>query len=304
MSIEHCPDDCEEEPRTDEARQGESQPREEAAEDSLLDLKNPHKWESLVERLKPWQPQRQMIGRWWKAQKVMEIVISQIREASDGKRRKANKNAQALNDEEQQFLSEKREEDSRLRAKGAVRRRLLTVGADHLLTLTYRENITDLARAEEDLRQFLRLVRERYAEFPYVAVWERQKRGAIHWHLGVPGFQDVRFLRRCWLDVVGDGNGNIDVRGPHGDQPSCASLARYIAKYILKGQEDRRRGQHRYRCCVGIVVPKEVYRLGAISLEKAIEIGKELIRDLLGVEKPVVFVVGGLYDWAFIGGYA
>jgi len=80
-------------------------------------------------------------------------------------------------------------------------------------------------------------------------------------------------------------------------------LARYIAKYILKGQDERRRGQHRYRCSVGIVVPKEVYRLGAISLEEAIEMGKDLIRDLLGVEEPVVFVGGGLYDWAFIGGY-
>lgn len=82
------------------------------------------------------------------------------------------------------------------------------------------------------------------------------------------------------------------------------TAARYIAKYVLKGQEERRRGQHRYRCSVGIVVPKEVYRLGAMSLEQAIEIGEELIRDLLGVEKPVVFVGGGLYDWAFIGGYA
>lgn len=55
---------------------------------------------------------------------------------------------------------------------------------------------------------------------------------------------------------------------------------------------------------MGIVVPKEVFRVGAISLEEAIEIGKDLIHDLLGVEKPVVFIGGGLYVWAFIGGYA
>jgi hypothetical protein len=78
--------------------------------------------------------------------------------------------------------------------------------------------VTEIVEAEEDLRQFLKLVRERYPEYPYVAVWERQKRGAIHWHLGVPGFQDVRFLRSCWLQVVGEGYGNIDVRGPRGDK--------------------------------------------------------------------------------------
>jgi len=287
-----------EEVRPDEARGCDSNPREEDA--ALLDLKNPHKWEPSTQALEPWQPQRRMTGRWWKAQKVIEIVISQVRESGGGKRKKAKDNDQ---DEEKEYLDEKREEESRLRAKGAVRRRLLTIGADHLLTLTYRENMTDIARAEVDLREFLKLVRVRQPEFLYVAVWERQKRGAIHWHLGVPGFQDIRFLRSCWLQIVGAGNGNIDVRGPRGDKPSSASLARYIAKYILKGQEVRRRGQHRYRCSVGIVVPKEVYRLGAISLEKAIEIAKELIRDLLGVEKPVVFVGGGLYDWAFIGGY-
>jgi len=290
------------EARPDDARDCDSNPREE--DPAPLDLKNPHKWESPTQALEPWQPQRRMTGRWWKAQKVIEIVISQVREMGSGKGKKRKKEDQAPTGQEREYLMEEKEEESRLRAKGEVRRRLLTIGADHLLTLTYRENVTDLARAEEDLRQFLRLVRERHAQFPYVAVWERQKRGAIHWHLGVPGFQNVRFLRRCWLEVVGEGNGNIDVRGPRGDKSSCASLARYIAKYILKGQEGRRRGQHRYRCSVGIIVPKEVYMLGAISLEKAIELGKELIRDLIGLEKPVVFVGGGLHDWAFIGGYA
>ena len=289
------------EARPADARGCGSNTREEAA-DALLDLKNPHKWDSPIQKLKPWQPQRQMIGRWWKDQNVIELVISQVREAVGGKRNKKTSD-EKLTEEENEYLREDREEESRLRAKGAVRRRLLTIGADHLLTLTYRDNVTEVAKAEEDLRQFLKLVRERYPEYPYVAVWERQKRGAIHWHLGVPGFQDVRFLRKCWRKVVGHDNGNIDVTPPRGKRSVYASLASYIAKYILKGQEERRRGQHRYRCSVGIVVHKEVYRLGAISLEEAIEIGKDLVRDLLGVEKPVVFTGGGLYDWAFVAGY-
>lgn len=269
-----------------------------------LDLKNPHKWKDALKQRLPWQPQRRMIARWWKQQQVIEIIISRVREGRKGKRESGRKDESVLTEDEREYLREEREEESRLRAKGAVRRRLLTIGADHLLTLTYRENMTEVGRAEKDLRLFLKLVRERYPEFPYVAVWERQKRGAIHWHLGVVEFQDVRFLRSCWLEVVGEGNGNIDVRGPRGGKSSCVSLARYIAKYILKGQEERRRGQHRYRCSVGIVVPKETYMLGAVSLEQAVDVATDLIKELLGVVRPIVFVGGELDDWAFIGGYA
>jgi hypothetical protein len=245
-----------------------------------------------------------MTGRWWKDQQVIEIIISKVRERSGRKRGGTNTSDRVLTEDEREYLGEEREEESRLRAKGTVRRKLLTIGADHLLTMTYRKVVTEIERAEKDFRQFLKLVRERYPVFPYVAVWERQQRGAIHWHLGVVGFQDVRFLRRCWLAVVGAGKGNIDVQGPRGRRWSCASLARYLAKYIVKGQEGRRRGQHRYRCSVGIMIPKETYLLGTISLEKAIAIAKDLITALLGVVKPVVFVGGDLEDWAFIGGYA
>lgn len=207
-----------EEPRPDEAWRGDSQAREEAAEAALLDLKNPHKWESAALNLTPWQPQRRMTARWWKAEKVIEIVISQIRDRV-AQRKKTIRTDQVFTEEEQQWFREEREGESRLRAKGEVRRRLLTIGADHLLTLTYRELMTDLTRAEEDLRRFLKLVRQRYPQYPYVAVWELQKRGAIHWHLGVPGFQNVRLLRKCWCQVVGKENGNIDVTPPRGKNP-------------------------------------------------------------------------------------
>jgi hypothetical protein len=62
-----------------------------------------------------------MIGRWWKDQNVIELVISQVRTWSF---------FLAVwrfppTEEEKEYLTEDREEESRLRAKGAVRRRLL-----------------------------------------------------------------------------------------------------------------------------------------------------------------------------------
>jgi hypothetical protein len=49
---------------------------------------------------------------------------------------------------------------------------------------------------------------------PYVAVLERQQRGALHPHLAVKGFQDVRLLRRCWYKIVGNGQGQVNVKVP------------------------------------------------------------------------------------------
>ena len=49
---------------------------------------------------------------------------------------------------------------------------------------------------------------------PFVAVLECQQRGAIHPHLAVRGFQDVRLLRRCWYKIVGNGQGQVNVRAP------------------------------------------------------------------------------------------
>jgi hypothetical protein len=69
---------------------------------------------------------------------------------------------------------------------------------------------------------------------PYVAVLERQQRGALHPHLAVKGFQDVRLLRRCWYKIVGNGQGQVNVRGPRpGSSP--VKLARYLSKVHQQG---------------------------------------------------------------------
>jgi len=93
---------------------------------------------------------------------------------------------------------------------------------------------------------------------PYVAVLERQQRGALHPHLAVKGFQDVRLLRRCWYKIVGNGQGQVNVRGPRpGSSP--VKLARYLSKYISKDFDNMPREfeEHRYFCSLGVKVPTE-----------------------------------------------
>ena len=131
------------------------------------------------------------------------------------------------------------------RARTVIRRRIMALGLDHLLTLTYRANLDDFRVSVGHLRRFIRLVKKRYPSYRWVAVAERQKRGAWHWHLAVSGFQDVRFLREVWKSVVVEGN--IDVRGPKG-KARCGklNLSYYLVKYISKEIDDVKAGIHRY----------------------------------------------------------
>ncbi|MCK9380822.1 MAG: hypothetical protein M0P95_07115 [Sulfuritalea sp.] len=159
------------------------------------------------------------------------------------------------------------------RARSRLRKLILTTKADHLLTLTYRSNQEDFTQASSDLTKFIRRVRQHHPKWLFIAVAERQKRGAWHWHLAVPGRQDVNLLRACWHKVVGEGN--IDVSAPRGNEMQRQlRLVAYLGKYLAKGFDDsetRRLNARRFRSSLGIAVPFETidlpeeYRLDVIQ---------------------------------------
>ena len=154
------------------------------------------------------------------------------------------------------------EDRANRRARSRLRQLILSTGADHLLTLTYRENVTNHERACADLTKFVRLVRRKLPSWIYIAVAEQQKRGAWHWHLAVCGRQDVNLLRSAWLRAVGDGN--IDVTPPRGTgRQRALSLVRYLGKYLAKGfdGESRELNGRRFRTSLGIVVPESSHVL-------------------------------------------
>ena len=109
---------------------------------------------------------------------------------------------------------EQNEKRAQARAKGEIRRKCVSIQADHLVTLTYRDNMEDRDRVLTDLERLRRMLSRNGYPMPYVAVLECQKRGAIHPHLAVRGFQDIRLLRRCWYKIVGNAQGQVNVRGP------------------------------------------------------------------------------------------
>jgi hypothetical protein len=157
---------------------------------------------------------------------------------------------------------EQNEKRARARAGGEIRRKCLAIRADHLVTLTYRDNVEDRERVLTDLDRLRRILARSGYSMPYVAVLECQKRGAIHPHLAVHGIQDIRLLRRCWYKIVGKAQGQVNVRGPRpGTSP--VKLARYLSKYISKDIDSQPREfeEHRYFCSLGIAVPTERYQI-------------------------------------------
>ncbi|MES9961693.1 MAG: hypothetical protein ABW089_14780 [Sedimenticola sp.] len=125
---------------------------------------------------------------------------------------------------------------SQYRSKKTVYQKILTLNADTLLTLTYRENQENLDLAWKHFRAFNKLMKKRYRDWQYVCVPERQKRGAIHFHLAIKGQYHWNTVRRFWKQAI-QGEGNVDFRrrkdnGKYITNPR--RIARYLAKYLTK----------------------------------------------------------------------
>lgn len=120
-----------------------------------------------------------------------------------------------------------RREDSLHRTKANIRRRLMALDAQYLLTLTTRANTTDYSLSREQVSKFLRKLRRAYPGLHYCGTPEQQKRGAWHWHLGVNQRICARTARTLWRDVVTDGNIDLQHR-------NALHVARYVSKYIGK----------------------------------------------------------------------
>lgn len=175
---------------------------------------------------------------------------------------------------------EANEDDAGRRAKKNVRHRCKTIGADRMVTLTYRENMLDRAKALKDWDAFRRRL-GKVKKFHYVAVIEEQERGALHFHVAVAGRQSYLLLRSIWQSIIGQDEegrqmGQVNVSNPAqwGWGPKGAhKLASYIAKYCGKDMQARELDQKRYFASKGIPVPEVHYwRLsGCVNQQQAAE---------------------------------
>lgn len=200
-------------------------------------------------------------GHWRVTMRAYECGEAEVSWAFKGAARRpgGTKRLEALPSEQRKRRDAENERRSQTRAKAEVRRKLLTLGADHLTTFTTRENLRD---REAFLDRVARLLRawKRLGLSGYVAVIEEQSRGALHLHVGTNGRVPVRQLRRVWWAICGgQGSGNIDVQGPRpGREP--AKMARYMTKYMIDNPA-RAKGEKRYLCSKGIETAGKVIPL-------------------------------------------
>lgn len=156
-------------------------------------------------------------------------------------------------------------------AKRRVRRLCKGMGADTLLTLTYRANVTDLDKCKRHLKEFARRLKRLVPDFRAICCFEYQERGALHVHMATIKFpamlaavngvkvKSYNVIRAVWRSVTGADGGNVDVSNrKKGATRSPAKIAAYIAKYIGKAFEDGESGRRRWTKFGDVEVPKPV----------------------------------------------
>lgn len=104
------------------------------------------------------------------------------------------------------------------------------------LTLTFKENITDIEYANNELKKFLKRLNyffyhTKKQSLKYIATWEKQKRGSIHYHII---FFDFPYIKRDLLEEIWE-HGFIKINQIKVD--SKENRGRYISKYFSKDLE-------------------------------------------------------------------
>jgi len=104
------------------------------------------------------------------------------------------------------------------------------------VTLTFKQNITDIEHANAEFKNFIKrlnyhLYNQKKHTIKYIATWEKQKRGAIHYHVIFFGFP---YIRKQELETLW---GHGFVRINQIDVDSRENRGRYLSKYFSKNLE-------------------------------------------------------------------
>jgi len=122
------------------------------------------------------------------------------------------------------------------RAKKNARFKMHGINADRMLTFTTQENIQCRKTAYSNWAKFIRAYKKKFPaiSFDFVMVLEKQKRGALHYHVAVNTFHNVLDMRKLWIKIVG-GLGSVNVtKTTKGDVWKRREICAYISKYMTK----------------------------------------------------------------------
>lgn len=203
------------------------------------------------------------------------------------------------------------------RAKQKVRYLAKSMGVNALWTLTYRDNVQDRELVLAHLDAFRRRVVAVLGEWAYIAVIERQKRGAFHIHLAThalparivkPGYRPVKswdVMRSIWRHITKEHGGNFDEAkrrrwgvnaGRSKPITGAGAIASYIAGYVAKDMLESELNRKRYSASKGVRPPAIcVEERNASTMHGLIElayefIGSRITRSWFDRERGVFFL--------------
>lgn len=107
------------------------------------------------------------------------------------------------------------------------------------ITLTFAENITDVAKANKEFENFIKRLRRKYGtDFKYLSSIEFQERGAVHYHI----ISDICYVEEEEMSKIW-GHGFAKIK----EIKNAKHSAVYAGKYMRKGiADDRLKGKKGY----------------------------------------------------------
>lgn len=143
----------------------------------------------------------------------------------------------------------KNRKSSLRRARDKIRRLIYgNKSLNRTFELTFKENITDLRKANKEFRNFIKRLKYYYGDdLKYISVVEFQERGAIHYHLVVDRFipvnksrsrKDEKSLREIW------NNGIVFIQSIKNRNEQVDYITKYMSK--LKASDKRLWGEKSY----------------------------------------------------------
>ena len=179
-------------------------------------------------------PQRQDAVQW------VEATLSPKMKNPPGTARRLD-----LSAEERAWRDEKNAERRLRRARRRMREKVRARELTRMGTLTYAENVQCREQVKADFERFARLMRRWLGQkqFRYVAVTERQKRGAWHIHFLTDRYLPQNTVARLW------GHGWVSMN----KVPHVNAACNYLVKYLAKGAADLSPHENLYWCSNGLL---------------------------------------------------
>ena len=134
-----------------------------------------------------------------------------------------------------------------------------------MITLSYPKNYPDDHTAKKHLDNFIKRINRFSFDFMYLWVAEKQKRGAIHFHIITPNYIPMDRINSGWAEIVRkwyQKNGYI-FSHVLPNVKAVDNVSRYVTKYITKDENNKIEG-NRYS------ISKVAHKLAKPTIEELI----------------------------------